>query len=379
MQTSENPINSIPLLSKEEERRLFAYNDQEQRQELARKPWLQSPHHFKSCQISALALLKMTQHTAQGGNIEVMGLMQGKIMGDTVYVMDAFALPVEGTETRVNAQQEGYEYMVQYVTSSKAVGRLENVVGWYHSHPGYGCWLSGIDVATQSLNQQYQEPFVAVVIDPLRTVSGGHVEIGAFRTLPESAISQQGDSSALGADDGDVPLEKIEDFGVHCRRYYQLDVSYFKSNTDAKLLQQLWTGYWSHVLANVPSAAVNEHHSKTIIDYSHKCCRLPYPAHLLLQKQMQNSSGTELVEIGGGGSSSISPPLPKRILGMVSKQRQQNQDRRQDVTIGGNLHDTSISTSATTSSQSKLLDQGQKVAIESLKSHLHSLIKQQLL
>ncbi|KEH17813.1 JAB1/Mov34/MPN/PAD-1 ubiquitin protease [Medicago truncatula] len=27
-------------------------------------------------------------------------------------------------------------------------GRLENVVGWYHSHPGYGCWLSGIDVST---------------------------------------------------------------------------------------------------------------------------------------------------------------------------------------------------------------------------------------
>jgi COP9 signalosome complex subunit 5 len=36
------------------------------------------------------------------------------------------------------------------------VGRLENIVGWYHSHPGYGCWLSGIDCATQMLNQQYQ-------------------------------------------------------------------------------------------------------------------------------------------------------------------------------------------------------------------------------
>lgn len=28
-------------------------------------------------------------------------------------------------------------------------GRAENIVGWYHSHPGYGCWLSGIDVGTQ--------------------------------------------------------------------------------------------------------------------------------------------------------------------------------------------------------------------------------------
>lgn len=45
------------------------------------------------------------------------------------------------------------------------VGRLENAIGWYHSHPGYGCWLSGIDVSTQMLNQQFQEPFVAVVVN----------------------------------------------------------------------------------------------------------------------------------------------------------------------------------------------------------------------
>ncbi len=44
------------------------------------------------------------------------------------------------------------------------VARLENVIGWYHSHPGYGCWLSGIDVSTQMLNQQFQEPWVALVV-----------------------------------------------------------------------------------------------------------------------------------------------------------------------------------------------------------------------
>jgi len=47
---------------------------------------------------------------------------------------------------------------------SAQVGRLENAIGWYHSHPGYGCWLSGIDVSTQMLNQQFQEPFVAIVV-----------------------------------------------------------------------------------------------------------------------------------------------------------------------------------------------------------------------
>jgi COP9 signalosome complex subunit 5 len=60
-------------------------------------------------------------HARSGGNIEVMGLMQGKIQDDTMYVMDSFALPVEGTETRVNAQNEAYEYMVSYIEKSKEV------------------------------------------------------------------------------------------------------------------------------------------------------------------------------------------------------------------------------------------------------------------
>ena len=68
------------------------------------------------------------------------------------------------------------------------VGRLENMVGWYHSHPGYGCWLSGIDVGTQATQQQYSEPFLAIVIDPHRTIAAGKVEIGAFRTYPEVSI-----------------------------------------------------------------------------------------------------------------------------------------------------------------------------------------------
>lgn len=64
---------------------------------------------------------KKVMHARSGGNIEVMGLMQGKIHDDTMYVMDSFALPVEGTETRVNAQNEAYEYMVSYIEKSKEV------------------------------------------------------------------------------------------------------------------------------------------------------------------------------------------------------------------------------------------------------------------
>lgn len=52
-------------------------------------------------------------------SLQVMGLLQGKVQGDAFVVIDSFALPVEGTETRVNAQAEAYEYMVDFQGTSK--------------------------------------------------------------------------------------------------------------------------------------------------------------------------------------------------------------------------------------------------------------------
>jgi len=245
---------------------IYKYDAAQQQAIQQQKPWTKDPHFFKHVRISALALLKMTMHARSGGNIEVMGIMQGKTEGDTFIVMDAFALPVEGTETRVNAQADAYEYMVEYAQANKAVGRLENVVGWYHSHPGYGCWLSGIDVSTQMLNQQYQEPFLAVVIDPTRTVSAGKVEIGAFRTYPQGFKPPDEPASEYQT----IPLNKIEDFGVHCKQYYPLDLSYFKSSLDSHLLDLLWNKYWVNTLSSSPILGNREYVAGQIGDLAEK-------------------------------------------------------------------------------------------------------------
>ena len=206
-------------------------------------------------------------HARSGGSIEVMGLMQGKIANETFIVTDAFRLPVEGTETRVNAQAEADEYMVQYLQSCRDNGRLDNAVGWYHSHPGYGCWLSGIDVSTQHTQQQFSDPFLAVVIDPDRTISAGKIEIGAFRTYPEDYKPP-----AASTDDGyqTIPLSKIEDFGVHANRYYSLEVSPYKSSLDTHILELLWNKYWVSTLSQSPLFTNREYINKQMLDLSQK-------------------------------------------------------------------------------------------------------------
>ncbi len=78
---------------------------------------------FASVHISALALLKMAMHAKSGGDLEVMGMLAGRAAGDAFVVLDAFPLPVVGTETRVNAQAEANEYMIDFLETNKVKGR----------------------------------------------------------------------------------------------------------------------------------------------------------------------------------------------------------------------------------------------------------------
>ena len=59
--------------------------------------------------------------------MEVMGFLLGKVDGNTMIVMDGVALPVEGTETRVNAHAQAYEYMAAYHVAAVQVGRVSHL------------------------------------------------------------------------------------------------------------------------------------------------------------------------------------------------------------------------------------------------------------
>lgn len=120
---------------------IFQFDSQKEMLVQQQKLWTKDPNHFKYVRISALALLKMVVHARSGGNIEIMGIMQGKTDGDTFIVMDSFALPVEGTETRVNAQADAYEYMVNYVQTNRAVSWTQpDTVSHTTSLEGMASW-----------------------------------------------------------------------------------------------------------------------------------------------------------------------------------------------------------------------------------------------
>ncbi|KAJ3773950.1 Mov34-domain-containing protein [Lentinula raphanica] len=249
---------------------IYKYDSEADRKINRESPWSKDPHYFKSCKISAVALIKMVMHARSGVPYEIMGMLQGKVVGTSFVILDSFALPVQGTETRVNAGAEAMEYMVTYSQGSQSAGRPENLAGWYHSHPGYGCWLSGIDVSTQMDNQKHMDPFVAIVVDPNRTMTAGKVDIGAFRTYPENYTPPNATSSEYQS----IPLSKIEDFGVHANQYYPLEVEIFKSSLETQLLDLLWNKYWVNTLSQSPLISNRAYAVSQLADLNQKLSKV---------------------------------------------------------------------------------------------------------
>ena len=108
--------------------------------------------------------------------------------------------------------------MIQELEFGEGVSRPENVVGWYHSHPGYSCWLSGIDVKTQQLKQMVEDPALAIVVDPKATMSAGKVDIGVFRTYTDEYAEKLKQDQKVSS--ATMPSDKFQEYGLHAHKYY---------------------------------------------------------------------------------------------------------------------------------------------------------------
>ncbi len=212
-------------------------------------------------------------HATLDTRYEIMGMVQGKVDGDTFIILDSFALPTDPNdmpESRVGMGQQGVEFTAKYMDLidryGDKTGRKENIVGWYHSHPGFRCWLSGVDVGTQRQNQMFQDPFVAVVLDPLETQASGRVDLGSFRTYPEGYKPPQ----SSGGEYQTIPSDKVGDLGAWKDHWYTLETEYFKSSTDYNLLNLLWNKYWIKILTSSPLMSNRAYTNQQIIDLAKK-------------------------------------------------------------------------------------------------------------
>lgn len=193
--------------------------------------------------ISSLSLLKMLKHGRAGVPMEVMGLMLGEFVDNyTVRVIDVFAMPQSGTGVSVEAVDPVFQ--TKMLEMLKQTGRPEMVVGWYHSHPGFGCWLSGVDVNTQQSFEALNARAVAVVVDPIQSVKG-KVVIDAFRLINPQTVLLGQEPRQVTSNIGHLQKPSIQALihGLN-RHYYSIAINYRKNELEQKMLMNLHKQSW---------------------------------------------------------------------------------------------------------------------------------------
>jgi proteasome lid subunit RPN8/RPN11 len=145
-------------------------------------PWAIEPCRPRKREPCALYLNSLAEESLRkhamahrDERLEVMGLLIGDFgkHGGSRYAVARAAVTTEldATQVGVRFSREGLDGLA---ASLAKVDFDYVVVGWYHSHPGYGCFLSETDVATQ--RQMFSdEAHAALVVDPVKE------EVGAFR------------------------------------------------------------------------------------------------------------------------------------------------------------------------------------------------------
>jgi len=213
--------------------------------------------------ISSLSLLKMLKHGRAGVPMEVMGLMLGEFVDDyMVQVVDVFAMPQSGTGVSVEAVDPVFQ--TQMLDMLGQTGRYQMVVGWYHSHPGFGCWLSGVDINTQQSFEQLNQRAVAVVVDPIQSVKG-KVVLDAFRLINPQLLMLGQEPRQTTSNIGFLNRPSIQALihGLN-RHYYSIAASYRKNELEEKMLMNLRKRMWTYGLKMADHEKHGEENEETL-------------------------------------------------------------------------------------------------------------------
>ncbi len=113
-------------------------------------------------EISPLAFSRVIDWTSSNTEREVGGYLVGIVDNGKVKIIDTTYAVKNSTPTHVSIDEMAQFQIIKEI--EKRDGK-ETIVGFWHTHPGMGLFLSGTDVATQKIYQALLPEAVALVCD----------------------------------------------------------------------------------------------------------------------------------------------------------------------------------------------------------------------
>ena len=163
---------------------IFPLEDQSQYQSFA--------HNNVQLLVIESAIHQLKTHLSQDTTKETGGILVGNVSVDlekSIYctkITGAIAAPTTiGTRSTFRFSPHCWTAILK---EQKECYPQTQIVGWYHSHPNFGVFLSGVDLDTQGV--YFNQPWhIAVVYDPIRDEIGFFCgakgeEMNSVKTLP---------------------------------------------------------------------------------------------------------------------------------------------------------------------------------------------------
>ncbi|UCE39184.1 MAG: hypothetical protein JSW00_08195 [Thermoplasmata archaeon] len=144
-------------------------------------------------------VLDSIMEKAKATDFEIIGLLVGYAENHTILIEEAITGEQDSQSTMASLHPKSIAEITDRILSGEIQGRI---MGWYHSHPGFGLFMSPIDIITQRNFQQFSDYVTALIVDPKK-------EELAFFTLDknENVIQLEDDQVHVFSDE----KEKIPD------------------------------------------------------------------------------------------------------------------------------------------------------------------------
>ena len=134
----------------------------------------------KSVTIKQELLQEITQYSLNAVPNEAIGLLGGKEIRPKELLATKAVFVTEGSENSVAFSDEDFKAFEKIADSNYCIG-------WWHSHPGYGLFLSQTDITTQIFSFQITHDFsVALVVDPHDIDTNGLAKYQFFQVVADS-------------------------------------------------------------------------------------------------------------------------------------------------------------------------------------------------
>lgn len=145
---------------------------------------------------------KIMERAQESGN-EIIGVLVGNIQEHTIVVSDAISGEQEQEITRATLPPSTIAQVTDKILKGEVEGRI---VGWYHSHPGFGLFMSSTDINTQKNLQQFSSKVTALIVDP------DDESFGFFTIHGDSGVVQleKNQIHVYSEDDEKIPKEFAE-------------------------------------------------------------------------------------------------------------------------------------------------------------------------